>query len=61
LKYSAQVRVLRRMGSEPFPELFTIFTDVTTKAGETKQLGDLRLKALEDDAPQNRRSPNQEK
>jgi protocatechuate 3,4-dioxygenase beta subunit len=61
LKYTAQVRVLRRMGSEPFPEFFTIFTDISAQSGETKQLGDLRLKALEDDAPQKRRSPSQTK
>jgi hypothetical protein len=29
------------------PEQFTIFTDVTLKAGEPKQLGDVRLKPRE--------------
>jgi protocatechuate 3,4-dioxygenase beta subunit len=50
-KYTGHVSVPKRFGNRMLPERFTIFTDVTVKAGEMKQLGDLRLKPQEADVP----------
>jgi hypothetical protein len=45
-KYTGFVMVPRRFGNRLLPERLTVFTDVTVKAGETKQLGDMRLEPL---------------
>jgi protocatechuate 3,4-dioxygenase beta subunit len=50
-KYTGHVMVPTRSGNRTVPKRLTIFTDVTVKAGETKQLGDLRLKPQGVNAP----------
>jgi len=47
-KYTATTSLMRREGNRRQREVFDLFTDVTAQsAGETKQLGDLRVKSQE--------------
>lgn len=57
LKYTARFVISRRTGNVRGPRVVPIFTDLTLKSRETKDLGDVRVKPPEPRRPPLRRVP----